>query len=214
MRIGYTGYIHPADSASINQHVFHRPPQPRPCNSCRRGGAEFVSILHSISFLQFRSWPEPNDCIDSTTEHLDIAPAGLFACIGRDFINEAPPSLIPEELKAQAPDVVTHWVTEHGSIPDDSTPGQLTGNLKFVPTVWNTPEQYLPRARQASLINGPGFRTHLPTVHPWTSWSWVPPNQATLPARQKKPFSASATKIARPCSASARGSYLFSRQDF
>lgn len=137
LRIGYTGYIHPTSSSSINQYVFHRPPQPRPRDSCRRGGTGLVSISIWISFLYFRSWLESNHWLDRTTEHLDVAPAGLFACISRDFINEAPPSLIPDELKAQAPDVVTHWVTESGSTPDAATPGQLTGDLKFVPTVWN-----------------------------------------------------------------------------
>lgn len=112
--------------------------------------------IHWISFLYFRPRPEPNGCLGSTTEHLDVAPAGLFACISRDFINEAPPSLIPDELKAQAPDVVTHWVTESGSTPDAATPGQLTGDLKFVPTVKNILEQYLHQARQARLINDPG----------------------------------------------------------
>lgn len=43
--------------------------------------------------------------------------------------------MLSDELKAQAHDFTFHWVTEDGSIPSLSTPGQLTENLRVVPTV-------------------------------------------------------------------------------
>ncbi|KAL4876296.1 DJ-1/PfpI family protein [Aspergillus karnatakaensis] len=66
---------------------------------------------------------------NSVTEHLDIAPAGYFSTLSKDFLDHAPPELLPEEFKPLALDIVYHWVTEDGK-----TPATLTGNLKVLPT--------------------------------------------------------------------------------
>ncbi|GLI81970.1 hypothetical protein PoHVEF18_010368 [Penicillium ochrochloron] len=67
--------------------------------------------------------------MNSLTEHLDIAPAGFFACISHKFLNRAPPTLVSDELKSQALDFEHHWVTEDGK-----TPARLTGNLQVMLT--------------------------------------------------------------------------------
>ncbi|KAI2893018.1 hypothetical protein CBS76997_1737 [Aspergillus niger] len=67
--------------------------------------------------------------LNTVTEHLDIAPIGFFHNFGKDFIENLPPFAISPELKSQALDFVTHWVTEDGK-----TPGSLSGNLKVIPT--------------------------------------------------------------------------------
>ncbi|PYI03552.1 DJ-1/PfpI family protein [Aspergillus sclerotiicarbonarius CBS 121057] len=67
--------------------------------------------------------------LNTVTEHLDIAPVGFFHSISTDFVKHLPDTIMPEELKAQALDVIVHWVTE-----DATTPGVLTGNLRVVPT--------------------------------------------------------------------------------
>ncbi|KAJ0425649.1 DJ-1/PfpI family protein [Aspergillus carlsbadensis] len=66
---------------------------------------------------------------NTLTEHLDVAPIGYFSTISRSFLENAPPGLFPEELKRQTPDFAFHWVTEDGE-----TPGNLTGNMKVIPT--------------------------------------------------------------------------------
>ncbi|KAL4929726.1 class I glutamine amidotransferase-like protein [Aspergillus undulatus] len=67
--------------------------------------------------------------LNSTTEMLDIAPVGFFSSISRSFLKDFPASLCPDELKAQAPDFVFHWITETGE-----TPASLTGSMSVVPT--------------------------------------------------------------------------------
>ncbi|GLA38493.1 hypothetical protein AnigIFM63309_005790 [Aspergillus niger] len=67
--------------------------------------------------------------LNTVTEHLDIAPIGFFHNFGKDFIENLPPFAISPELRSQALDFVTHWVTEDGK-----TPGSLSGNLKVIPT--------------------------------------------------------------------------------
>ncbi|GLA00597.1 hypothetical protein AnigIFM60653_009347 [Aspergillus niger] len=67
--------------------------------------------------------------LNTVTEHLDIAPIGFFHNFGKDFIKNLPPFAISPELRSQALDFVTHWVTEDGK-----TPGSLSGNLKVIPT--------------------------------------------------------------------------------
>ncbi|PLB52813.1 DJ-1/PfpI family protein [Aspergillus steynii IBT 23096] len=66
---------------------------------------------------------------DTVTEHLDVAPVGYFSSISSDFLKDAPPQLLPDELKRQAPNFVFHWVTEDGN-----KPANLTGNTKVVAT--------------------------------------------------------------------------------
>jgi len=69
----------------------------------------------------------------STTELLDIAPFGFFSGISRSFLKDFPPEILPDEIKAQVPEFVFHWVTETGD-----KPAQLTGGMKVVPTVGHT----------------------------------------------------------------------------
>ncbi|PWY83872.1 hypothetical protein BO94DRAFT_557697 [Aspergillus sclerotioniger CBS 115572] len=67
--------------------------------------------------------------LNTVTEHLDIAPVGFFHNISKDFIKTLPPFAMTDEVRSQALDFVTHWVTEDGK-----TPGVLSGNLKVIPT--------------------------------------------------------------------------------
>ncbi|PYH70617.1 uncharacterized protein BO88DRAFT_424180 [Aspergillus vadensis CBS 113365] len=67
--------------------------------------------------------------LNTVTEHLDIAPVGFFHNFSTSFIKNLPPFAISDNLRSQALDFVTHWVTEDGT-----TPGSLSGNLKVVPT--------------------------------------------------------------------------------
>ncbi|BCS27838.1 uncharacterized protein APUU_60887S [Aspergillus puulaauensis] len=67
--------------------------------------------------------------LNSVTEQLDIAPVGFFSGISSSFLKDIPPPMCPDELKAQAPDFVFHWVTETGD-----TPAALTANMNVVPT--------------------------------------------------------------------------------
>ncbi|RAK98746.1 class I glutamine amidotransferase-like protein [Aspergillus ibericus CBS 121593] len=67
--------------------------------------------------------------LNTVTEHLDIAPVGFFHNISRDFVKHLPDAVISEDLKTQALDFTTHWVTEDGT-----TPGALSGNLNVIPT--------------------------------------------------------------------------------
>ena len=76
-----------------------------------------------------KDWHLANGYI-SVTEHLDVAPVGYFSSISSEFLKDAPPQLLPDELKRQAPELVFHWVTEDGK-----KPANLTGNTKVVATV-------------------------------------------------------------------------------
>ncbi|OJJ73316.1 hypothetical protein ASPBRDRAFT_194272 [Aspergillus brasiliensis CBS 101740] len=67
--------------------------------------------------------------LNTVTEHLDIAPVGFFHNFGKNFIKNLPPFTISDELKSQAIDFVTHWVTEDGT-----KPGSISGNLNVIPT--------------------------------------------------------------------------------
>ncbi|KAL4943087.1 hypothetical protein BDV06DRAFT_150529 [Aspergillus oleicola] len=67
--------------------------------------------------------------LNSTTELLDIAPVGFFSSISHNFLKDFPAEMCPDEMKAQAPDFVFHWVTESGEAP-----ASLTGNMNVVPT--------------------------------------------------------------------------------
>ena len=60
------------------------------------------------------------------TEILDVAPIDLIHGISTKFINNLPFS---DELKAKAPDVNFHWITETGE------PGKLSSNIKIPATV-------------------------------------------------------------------------------
>ncbi|KAL4948806.1 class I glutamine amidotransferase-like protein [Aspergillus filifer] len=67
--------------------------------------------------------------LNSTTELLDIAPVGFFSSISSSFLKDFPPEMCPDEMKAQAPDFVFHWVTETGEAP-----ASLTGHMSVKPT--------------------------------------------------------------------------------
>ncbi|RAK89424.1 hypothetical protein BO79DRAFT_237186 [Aspergillus costaricaensis CBS 115574] len=67
--------------------------------------------------------------LNTVTEHLDIAPVGFFHNFSTSFIKNLPPFAISDDLRSEALDFVTHWVTEDGT-----TPGSLSGNLKVIPT--------------------------------------------------------------------------------
>ncbi|KAL4998569.1 DJ-1/PfpI family protein [Aspergillus recurvatus] len=67
--------------------------------------------------------------LNSVTELLDIAPFDFFSGISRSFLKDMPSVVCPDEVKAQAPEFVFHWVTETGD-----TPAKLTGGMSVVPT--------------------------------------------------------------------------------
>jgi hypothetical protein len=61
------------------------------------------------------------------TEILDVAPIDLLHGISKSFIESLP---LPDELKAKAPHINFHWITETG------TPATLTSNITITATVW------------------------------------------------------------------------------
>jgi hypothetical protein len=60
------------------------------------------------------------------TEIQDVAPIDLLHGISTRFINDLP---LPAEVKAKAPEMNFHWITENGE------PGKLTSNIQIVATV-------------------------------------------------------------------------------
>ena len=60
------------------------------------------------------------------TEILDVAPMDLLHGISKSFVEMLP---LPDELKAKAPEINFHWVTETGQ------PAKLTSNITMQATV-------------------------------------------------------------------------------
>jgi hypothetical protein len=60
------------------------------------------------------------------TEILDVAPLDMLGCIGKDFVEILQ---LSDDVRATAPEVNFHWVTENGE------PAKMTGNLTVMATV-------------------------------------------------------------------------------
>lgn len=64
------------------------------------------------------------------TEILDVAPIDLLHGISKKFVHMLP---VSDEIKAKAPEINFHWVTETGK------PGKLTSNITIPATVCMEP---------------------------------------------------------------------------
>ena len=77
------------------------------------------------------------------TEILDVAPIDMLHGMSTKFINALP---LPDELKAKALDIETHWITEKGDA------AKLTANLTVPATVRHTKHIFILQGSLRSII--------------------------------------------------------------